>query len=93
MAVLVLSLLWLLAWRLGRLPLLRQPARWLAGLAALQLLTGLSNVVLGWPLLAAILHTGGAGALVLVLTWALLATRAGATVPASRHPAAFGFRA
>jgi cytochrome c oxidase assembly protein subunit 15 len=93
MAVLVLGLLWLLAWRLGRLPLLRQPARWLAGLAALQLLTGLSNVVLGWPLLAAILHTGGAGALVLVLTWALLATRAGATVPASRHPAAFGFRA
>lgn len=93
MAVLVLSLLWLLAWRLGRLPLLRQLARWLAGLAALQLLTGLSNVVLGWPLLAAILHTGGAAALVLVLTWALLATQAATALPASRRPDVFGSRA
>jgi cyclic beta-1,2-glucan synthetase len=33
-----------------------------------QFLTGLSNVVLGWPLLAAVLHTGGAGALMMVLT-------------------------
>ena len=93
MAVLVLGLLGLLAWHLAQLPLLRQPARWLAALAALQLLTGLSNVVLGWPLLAAILHTGGAAALVLVLTWALLATRSETTVPASRRPAAFGLRA
>ena len=38
-------------------------ARWLLGLAALQLLTGLSNVVLDWPLVAAVLHTGGAAAL------------------------------
>ena len=55
---------------------LRQPGwrgegHWLLGLAALQLLTGLSNVVLGWPLLAAVMHTGGAAALVLVLTGAL----------------------
>ena len=50
-------------------------ARWLAGLALLQLLTGLSNVVLGWPLVAAVLHTGGAAALVVVLTWAVTASR------------------
>ena len=41
----------------------------LAALVGLQLATGLSNVVLDWPLLAALLHTGGAAALVLVLTW------------------------
>ena len=42
------------------------------GLAALQLLTGLSNVVLDWPLLAALLHTGGA-ALLTTLMAALVA--------------------
>ena len=56
-----------LAWRLRRL--LPRSAAWLAGLLVLQFATGLSNVVLGWPLLAALLHTGGAAALVLVLTW------------------------
>jgi cytochrome c oxidase assembly protein subunit 15 len=39
------------------------------------LLTGLSNVVLGWPLLAAVLHTGGAGAMIAVLVWMLASTR------------------
>jgi cytochrome c oxidase assembly protein subunit 15 len=55
----------------------RLQARWLAGLLALQFATGLSNVVLDWPLLAAVLHTGGAAALVLVLTWVLIAQRQG----------------
>ena len=41
----------------------------LAALVGLQLVTGLSNVVFNWPLLAALLHTGGAAALVLTLTW------------------------
>ena len=41
-----------------------------------QLATGLSNVVLDWPLVAAVLHTGGAAALVLVLTWTLVSSRA-----------------
>jgi cytochrome c oxidase assembly protein subunit 15 len=41
----------------------------------LQLITGLSNVVLGWPLLAAVLHTGGAAAMVVTLTWALSVSR------------------
>jgi len=31
--------------------------------------------VLGWPVLAALLHTGGAAALLLVLTWALAWSR------------------
>jgi cytochrome c oxidase assembly protein subunit 15 len=42
-----------------------------------QLGTGLSNVVLGWPIVAAVGHTGGAAALVVVLTWALCESRAG----------------
>jgi len=74
-AVIVLAALALLAWRLHRVPALRRPARWIAALAALQLVTGLSNVVLDWPLLAAVLHTGGAGALAVALTWVLAATR------------------
>ena len=72
----VLLALACLAWRLHRAAALRLQARWLAGLALLQLATGLSNVVLGWPLLAAVLHTGGAAALVVVLTWAAASSRA-----------------
>jgi cytochrome c oxidase assembly protein subunit 15 len=75
-AYVALPLLALLAWRLVRAGALRDPARWLAGLALLQFATGLSNVVLDWPLVAAVLHTGGAAALVVVLTWALAASRA-----------------
>jgi cytochrome c oxidase assembly protein subunit 15 len=41
----------------------------------LQLVTGISNVVLGWPLLAAVSHTGGAAALVVVMTGALFSCR------------------
>jgi len=48
---------------------LRRYAIVLLGLLLLQLVTGLSNVVLGWPMLAAVLHTGGAGAMVVVLVW------------------------
>lgn len=76
MAFLVLLALGVLALRLHASAALRQPARWLGGLAALQLGSGLANVVLGWPLLAALLHTGGAAALVLVLTWTWVRTTA-----------------
>ena len=71
----VLLLLALLAWRMRSVETWRRHARWLAVLAALQLLTGLSNVVLDWPLVAAVLHTGGAAALVVVLTWAIALAR------------------
>jgi cytochrome c oxidase assembly protein subunit 15 len=47
----------------------------------LQLLTGLSNVVLGWPLLAAVMHTGGAAAMVVLLTWTLSISRAVHALP------------
>jgi cytochrome c oxidase assembly protein subunit 15 len=70
-ACVVLASLALLAWQLNRLPAWRQISRVLAALVGLQLATGLSNVVLGWPMLAALLHTGGAAALVLLMTWLL----------------------
>jgi cytochrome c oxidase assembly protein subunit 15 len=40
----------------------------LLAIAAWQAASGLGNVVLGWPLFAAVAHTGGAAALVVVLT-------------------------
>ena len=62
---------------------MRAPSRWIAALLGLQLATGLSNVVLDWPLLAALMHTGGAGALVVVMTWALCSSRVGLSSRAS----------
>jgi heme a synthase len=64
-----------LTWHLHQGALRRQ-ALWIAGLLAVQLVSGLSNVVLGWPLVGAVAHTGGAAALVAVLTWALCETHA-----------------
>ena len=69
----------LLAWRLAASGE-RRWALWLGGLLGLQLVSGVSNVVLGWPLLAALLHSGGAAALVLV--WTLIGARIGAAEPA-----------
>jgi cytochrome c oxidase assembly protein subunit 15 len=80
----VLAALAGLAWRLWHVPGLQRPVRWLAALAAWQFGTGLSNVVLDWPLVAAVSHTGGAAGLVVVLTWLLCATESVRTaVPAS----------
>ncbi|WP_370679967.1 heme A synthase [Comamonas sp. GB3 AK4-5] len=78
MAYAVVAALLALAWKLRGQAALKVQRQWLLGLLALQVATGLSNVVLDWPLVAAVLHTGGAAALVLVLTWSLVATR---TVP------------
>ena len=87
MAYVVLVALAWVAWRLRGHDALPVQARWLAGLALLQLTTGLSNVVLDWPLVAAVLHTGGAAALVVVLTWALASSRRAVAVPQFSAPA------
>lgn len=50
---------------------LRTQARGLWLLVFLQFVTGISNAVLGWPLLAALLHTASAAGLLLLLSWAL----------------------
>jgi cytochrome c oxidase assembly protein subunit 15 len=71
-AYLVFIALGLLAWRLfarpERTPAARRFAWALLGCAAWQFASGLSNVVLGWPLVGAVAHTAGAALLVGVLT-------------------------
>lgn len=67
-AVLVLLVIAGLIVQLKRYPQLRGYKRGLMALLSLQIITGISTVVLGWPLLAAMLHTAGAAAFVLVLT-------------------------
>lgn len=53
----------------------RKAAWWIAALLLWQIVTGLSNVVLGWPLVAAVSHTGGAAGLVIVITGVITAAR------------------
>ena len=88
MAYLVFAALALLAWRLHATasPALKRWALALVAVALWQLASGLGNVLLGWPLLAAVAHTGGAAALITLL--AVLLARAGLTrVPAAAHAA------
>lgn len=76
-AYVVFAALLALAWQLRRIAAMRSYGNWVGGLALWQFATGLSNVVLGWPLVAAVSHTGGAAALVVVLTGALFSSRRG----------------
>ncbi len=78
-AFVLFAVLGMAAWKL-RQEGASKAAAWIAGLLFLQLITGLSNVVLGWPLLAAVSHTGGAAALVLVCTAALMRSKLGERV-------------
>ena len=71
----VLIVMGVLIWRLHQAGVLAAQRRWILALAVLQLLSGLSNVVLDWPLLAALAHSGGACALLAVMAWALCASR------------------
>jgi heme a synthase len=84
-AYVVLAALAGLAWRLHRAGA-RGFALGLGALAAWQLASGLSNVVLGWPLAAAVAHTGGAAGLAVVLTVLLVRAHAPAaqTAPGVR---------
>lgn len=76
-AVIVLIAIAGLIWQLRAEPSLKKLKRWLMGLLTLQIITGITNVVLGWPLLAALMHTGGAAALILILMrlWVLTSAR------------------
>jgi heme a synthase len=84
-AYVVFTAMLVVALKLYKIQALRSAALWLAGLAFLQVATGLGNVLLGWPLAAAVMHTGGAAALVIVLTGVACVTRsADQTVSASK---------
>lgn len=61
-------LVWLLLRYASQEPRLRRFATGLVVIALWQVASGLGNVVLGWPLVAALAHTGGAAALIVVLT-------------------------
>jgi heme a synthase len=76
----VLAALTLFAWRLHASgePALRRWSLGLAGIALWQLASGVGNVLLGWPLAAAVAHTAGAAALVTMLTVLIARARQGA---------------
>ena len=87
-AMAVFVALGLLVWRLRRSATLRPQARWIAGLLLWQFATGLGNELLGWPLVAAVSHTGGAAALVVVLTWTACTSRSAARAVTVNAPVA-----
>jgi len=74
-AVFLVAMGWLVArlWRRG--PTARRRAVIIGTLVVIQWGTGLSNVVLGWPLMAALAHTAGAAALVICLGFEVAAAR------------------
>ena len=59
----VLVVVGALALRLRRSALSRSNGNMILAVLALQVVTGLTNIFLDWPLVAAVLHTGGAAAL------------------------------
>jgi len=81
-ALLVFTLLLLFAWALWRAP---QPsgrlwAQRLLWAAAWQFVSGLSNVVLDWPIVAALAHTAGAAMLLMIMSFLLAQIRQGRSV-------------
>jgi cytochrome c oxidase assembly protein subunit 15 len=65
--VVVAAMAWLVARLWHRGASARRRGLLIGGLTLLQLATGIANVVLGWPLAAALAHTAGAAALVVCL--------------------------
>ena len=66
-AVILLAVaVWVLL-KLKAAPALKSYRRGIMAVLTLQIVTGLANVVLNYPLLAAVLHTAGAAALVLII--------------------------
>ena len=64
MAYGTLSAVGVLAWRVRRVAGLEGVGKWLLLVLLAQFVTGLTNIFLDWPVAAAVLHTGGATALV-----------------------------
>ena len=86
--VLLAATAWLVRtlWRTGE-PVMRRYALGLGLLAAAQVLSGLSNVVLGWPLLAALMHSAGAAAWAGLLASLLARSALQESCPALAAPA------
>jgi heme a synthase len=76
-AVVVILALGALLWQVWSAPGLKALARALLVLVLLQFVTGMSNVVLQWPLLLAVAHSGGAALLVALLVVVTYRLRSG----------------
>jgi cytochrome c oxidase assembly protein subunit 15 len=76
-AVFVVLVLGALLWQVWNAPGLKGPARAVLVLLLLQFATGMSNVVLQWPLLLAVAHSGGAALLVALLVVVTYRLRSG----------------
>jgi cytochrome c oxidase assembly protein subunit 15 len=86
-AAVVLVAIGLFCWRLAKSGSI-DARRWslrLVAVAAWQFATGLSNVVLGWPIVAAVAHTGGAAVLAVLLTVLLVQLRQARRAPEPRR--------
>ena len=66
-AVVVVAYLAWLGLKLRQSPALQGPARLLLLMIVIQFITGLSNIVLQWPLLIAVAHNGGSAVMLLTL--------------------------
>ncbi|TAL99930.1 MAG: heme A synthase [Paraburkholderia sp.] len=87
--VVIAYLVWL-AFRLRRFESLRRPANWVLVVVLIQFLTGLSNIVLQWPLAIAVAHNGGAAImllLVVMLNFRIAYSRSGRAVMSARDAA------
>jgi cytochrome c oxidase assembly protein subunit 15 len=83
-AYLVFVVVGLLAWRLRGIEGMRRVGDGLLAVLALQLATGLTNIFMDWPLPAAVLHTGGAAALLGLLLMVNFRSRVAARLPPDR---------
>ncbi len=89
-ALVVIAYLVWFALRLRRFESLRRPANGVLIVVAIQFLTGLSNIVLQWPLAIAVAHNGGAAVLLLLvvmLNFRIAYSRSGRAVVAARDVA------
>ncbi|MCV2364638.1 COX15/CtaA family protein [Paucibacter sp. DJ1R-11] len=80
-ALVVFTALLLFVWRLRASPDAGHWPRRLSLVAAWQLISGMSNVVLDWPIVAALAHTGGAAMLLLLLGSMLAQMQQGRGLP------------
>lgn len=81
-AMVVFAVLIAIALRARRIVGMARVAHGLLAVLALQLATGLTNIFLDWPLAAAVLHTGGATALLGLMLVLHFRARAAAVPPA-----------
>ena len=90
-AVVVVLYMLLLAAKLRRFESLRKPANGIMIVIVVQFLTGLSNILLQWPLPIAVAHNGGAAILLLLLV--MVSFRISSSRPGHANGSAIGHAA